>query len=336
LKAVRFHSPGGPEVLTYEDAPDPVPGPSEALVRVRACGVNRIDIWLRSGRYKATLPHVLGADVAGEVASGGEGVPTGARVAVYPVLSDGTCEFCVKGMPNRCLSVGLLGRACDGGYAEYVKVPAASLVEIGDMDFETAACVPVNFGTAWNGLASRAAVGPGDTVLVWSAAGGLSHAAVEVAKLLGARVIAAVGDDEKVEFVRSLGADFVVNYHRDDIVQSVRSITDGYGASVVFDHIGGDTWGKSIDALAKGGRMVTLGLTSGPKSEVDVRRVYQDELSIVGTFSFSREQLIQVLGLVAEKKLKPRIYKTLPLASAQAAHETLESRTVQGKIVLIP
>ena len=178
-------------------------------------------------------------------------------------------------------------------------------------------------------------MGPADTVLVWGAAGGLGHAAVQVAKFLGAKVIAAVGDASKTRFVRSLGADQVVDYRTQDIVPTVRSLTGGQGVSVVFDHVGGDTWEKSIDCLSRGGRMVTLGLTSGPKSEVDVRRVYSDELSLVGTYGQSKEDIKKVLELAAGGSLRPSIYRELPLPSAREAHEIIESRQVQGKVLLV-
>jgi NADPH:quinone reductase-like Zn-dependent oxidoreductase len=336
LKAVRYHSTGGPEVLAYEEAATPVPGPGEVLVRVEACGVNRIDIWARSGRYRTALPHILGTDIAGTIESSGPGITAGSRVVVHPVISDGTCIYCRQGSPNLCLSRRLVGVASDGGYAESVKVPAANLIPAEGLDPKVAAAMPVDFGTAWRGLVEKAGVGRGDTVLVWGAAGGLGHAAVQIARFLGARVIAAVGDDSKAPFVASLGADHVVNHRSQDIVATVRSLTEGLGASVVFDHVGGDTWGKSIDCLSKGGRMVTLGLTAGPRSEVDVRRVYSDELKILGTYGQSKTDIGKVLGLAVSGSLHPSIHKELPLPSAREAHEIIESREVQGKVVLVP
>ncbi len=339
MKAAVYHAPGEPKVLSYEDVADLVPGPEEAVVNVKACGVNRIDIWARNGRYKTALPHILGSDIAGEVVATGpetRSVTAGQSVVVYPVLSDGKCSYCVQGMPSKCVSRGFVGIATDGGYAEFVKVPAANLVSGEGLDSRAAAAMPVNFATAWNGLSSRARVGPKDTVMVWGAAGGLGYAAIQVSKLFGARVIALVGDDKKAKFVESQGADFVVNHRTEDISQRVRSLTDGLGASVVFDQVGGDTWAKSIESLARGGRMLTLGLTSGPKSEVDVRRVYQDELSILGTYAYSKEDLQQVLNLLAAGKLRPSIFQEFPLSSAARAHEIIESRDVQGKILLIP
>ncbi len=339
MKAALYHSPGGPEVLSYEEVADPLAGPGQALVRVKACGVNRVDIWARSGRYKTSLPHILGTDVAGEVVSVGSGVKgvvPGEPVVAYTILSDGKCAYCLQGMPNRCPSKGLIGVATDGGYAELVRVPAANLVPIGGLDFRVAAAMPTNFGTTWHGLVSRAGVGPKDTVLVWGAAGGLGYAAVQIAKFLGAKVIAAVGDGSKEKFVLSQGADFVINHATEDVAERVRHLTGSLGASVVFDHVGGETWARSTECLARGGRLLTLGLTSGPKSEVDVRRVYQDELGLIGVFGYLKEDLRRVLGLAADGILKPAIFRELPLSSAREAHEIIESREVQGKILLEP
>ena len=195
MKAAIFRAPGGPDVLTYDDVADPVPGPGEALVKVTACGVNRIDVWARSGRYKTSLPHILGTDFAGEVVSAPSGGPVseGDQVVVYPVLSDGKCAYCLAGAPNRCLSRGFIGVASDGGYAQLVKVPLGNLIPLEGLGPKTAAALPVNFGTAWRGLAVLAKAGPKDTVLVWGAAGGLGHAAVQVAKHLGEKVRAVVG-----------------------------------------------------------------------------------------------------------------------------------------------
>ena len=339
MKAARYHSPGPPDALVFEDTPAPEPGPGEVVLKVSACAVNRIDLWARGGRYRTPLPHILGTDIAGEVAKVGpgvSGVEGGLRAAAYPVVSDGTCAYCRQGRPNLCLGRGFVGVATDGGYAEYVRLPAANLVPTGPLDQKLAAAMPVDFGTAWSALASKAKVAQGDTVFVWGAAGGLGHAAVQIAKHLGARVIAGIGDPSKASFVKSLGADHVVDYGSSDVPESVKSLTGGLGASVVFDHVGGDTWSKSIDSLARGGRMVTLGLTSGPTAEVDVRRVYSDELAIMGTYGQSKADLATVLELAAQGKLAPSIQEELPLSSAKAAHEMVESRRVQGKILLLP
>jgi NADPH:quinone reductase-like Zn-dependent oxidoreductase len=338
VKAVRYHTTGGPEVLKFEDAGDPAPGPGEVVVDVSACAVNRVDIWARSGRYKTAMPHILGTDIAGVVLGVGEGVQgisPGMEVVVYPIISDGRCPYCLRGEPNLCVNRGLVGVATDGGYAERVRVPASNLIGTGGLEPKKAAAMPVDFGTAWRGLA-KARVGPQDTVLVWGAAGGLGHAAVQISKLLGAKVVAAVGDDSKLKFVESLGADLAVNYASKNLVDAVRSFTNGLGVSVAFDQVGGDTWGKSIDSLARGGKLVTLGLTSGPKAELDVRKMYSDEIEVIGTYGQSKSDIEEVLGLAAGGKLTPSIHRELPLASAREAHELVESRGNQGKVLLVP
>ncbi|MDA4126558.1 MAG: zinc-binding dehydrogenase [Thaumarchaeota archaeon] len=338
MRAVRFHSPGGPEVLVEEEVPMPELRPGEVLVKVAACGVNRIDIWIRNGRYESNLPHILGADIAGEVDSVGVGTKfeIGKSVVVYPALSDGTCRFCLESFPNRCVSGGLVGRASDGGYAEYVRVPAANLVDAGDLDLRIAAAVPVNFATAWNALVERATVRPDDSVLVWGAAGGLGHAAVQVAKMLGAQVIGVAGGEEKRKFVMENGADYFIDHTAEDVAARAKEITGGFGVDLVFDDVGGDTWEQSLASLAKGGTVLSVALTSGASSSVDVGRLYRNELSIVGVFSFRKETLTRVIQLASAGSIKPRIFRELPLGSAREAHEILESRKVEGKMLLIP
>jgi NADPH:quinone reductase-like Zn-dependent oxidoreductase len=325
-------------VLVEEDVPVPELRPGEVLVKVAACGVNRIDIWIRNGRYESNPPHILGADIAGEVESVGAGTKfeIGKSVVVYPALSDGTCRFCLEGFPNRCVSGGLVGRASDGGYAEYVRVPAANLVDAGDLDLHFAAALPVNFGTAWSALVERATVRPDDSVLVWGAAGGLGHAAVQVAKMLGAQVIGVAGGEEKRNFVMGNGANHFIDHTSEDVAARAKEITGGLGVDLVFDDVGGDTWGQSLASLAKGGTVLSAALTTGASSSVDVGRLYRNELGIVGVFSFRRETLTRVLQLASAGSIKPRIFRELPLGSAREAHEILESRKVEGKILLIP
>lgn len=339
MKAVRIHAQGGPEVLQYEDAPDPQLSSGEALVRVKACGVNRVDVWTRNGRYKTNFPRILGTDVAGEVVQVShdvKSVGSGSRVVVYPVLHDGTCRYCLAGHPNKCVKIGLLGVVADGGYAEYVKVRAADLLSIHNIDFKVAAGLPVNFATAWNGLVTRAGVKPGNFVLIWSAGSGLGHAAIQVAKFFGATVIATASTDEKLQLASRLGADYTINNAAEDMVEKVRGITGGYGADIVFDHVGADTWQKSIDSVAKGGVLLSLGATSGEDSSVSIGRIYRSEITVAGTYAFTLEDLGKVIRMAAQKHLRPHVYKELPLQSAQEAHRILESRELFGKILLLP
>lgn len=338
LRAVRFHRTGGPEVLQYEDVQDPVLQNGEVLVKVRACSVNRIDVWFRTGRYRSNLPRVLGADVSGEVAAvkGCGDIAVGDRVVLYSVLSDNKCSFCLAGQRNRCINIGFIGGAIDGGYAEYVKVPCYNIMKINRLDYATAAALPVAFGTAWNALASTFRVGPEDTVLVWGGGSGLGHAAVQVARLLGSRVIATAGDESKLEMLREIGASDAINHNTEDVVRRVGEITSGAGVSVVFDHIGGDTWAKSLGVLSKGGRLISLGVTTGESTGVDIGRLYRNELRIVGVYAYTKEDLNSVLRLAEEGRLKPYIHSEMPLGQASEAHRLLESRRLFGKILLVP
>ncbi len=338
MKAARFHASGGPEVLSFEDAPDPRLRDGEALVRVEACGVNRLDVWLRSGRYKTYTPHVLGTDVAGvvEKAPAGSPVGEGGKTLVYPVISDGSCPRCLSGRPNTCPNMGLLGAVADGGYAEYVGVPAANLLPLEGMDAPAAAALPVNFGTAWNALVSKARVSPEDTLLVWGAAGGVGHAAVQIARLFGATVIAAARGKERTGKLGGLGADHAVDYSVRDPVGAVMDVTGGAGATMVFDHMGSETWGKSIDSLANGGKLLALGTTTGADVRVDIGKVYRKELTIQGVYGMTRKDLLAVMAQARRGRLRPAVHMELPLASAADAHRMLESREVFGKLVLRP
>jgi len=339
MKAVRFHSPGGPEVLTYEDVADPIPSYGEAIVRVKSCGVNRLDLSLRSGRYKTQLPRILGTDVAGTVEQVGEGVKKlapGDKVIVYPAISDGTCRFCLEGKRNECVNIGLLGSVVDGGYAELVRVQADNLIRFEGMDFDVAASLPVNFATAWNGLVSKARVGADDFVLIWGASSGLGHAALQITKMHGAKVIATAGSDDKLKKARDLGADYTINHSSEDVPKKVKEFTDGLGASIVFDHIGQETWPKSISSLRKNGVMLSLGITTGHDVTVNIPQVYRNELRVMGVYVFTYFELYTVLRLALEKRLKPVIDSKFRLFDAKAAHERLESRTHFGKILLNP
>jgi NADPH:quinone reductase-like Zn-dependent oxidoreductase len=339
MKALRFSSPGGPEVLRFEEAPKPELRGGEVLVKVKACGVNRIDIWLRSGRYKTSYPHILGTDIAGEVAAvspGAKGVKVGQKVVVYPSLSDGSCVYCRAGFPNRCANGGLVGAVSDGGYAEFAKVPASNVVDSGSLSPKVAAATPVNFATAWSAFTERSRVGKGNTVLVWAAAGGLGYAAVQAAKLLGATVIGVVGGKAKSAFVKGNGADYVIDHTAEDVSARARELTGGRGVDFVLDAVGGDTWGKGIDSLAKGGTVLAAALTAGATSSVDVGKLYRNELSLVGVFAFRKETLVEVLRLVSKGRLRPKVFRELPLERGREAHEILESRNVEGKILLVP
>jgi NADPH:quinone reductase-like Zn-dependent oxidoreductase len=339
MKAVRFHSHGGPEVLCYEDAPDPVPAAGEALVRVRACALNHLDLWERRGLPRVTipLPHISGSDVAGEVVTSPSlDVPPGSRVMLQPGISCGSCAVCLSGRDNECPQYEVLGyRNHDGGYAELVKVPVQNLVTIPDhVDFRQAAAFPLTFLTAWHMLVTRGGVRDGDDVLVLAAGSGVGQAAIQIARLRGARVIATAGSDEKLERARALGANEVIHHYKQDIVEAIRRFTNRRGVDVVIEHVGEATFWQSVRALARGGRLVTCGATTGANGAIDLTAVFAKQLSILGSYMGTKGELLQAAALFFAGQLTPIIDRTFPLADAASAQQRLEESGQFGKIVL--
>lgn len=339
MKAVRFHQHGGPDVLRYEEAPDPQPAPGRAIVRVRACALNHLDLWQRRGldRVRIPLPHISGSDVSGEVVEGGGApVAAGTRVLLQPGLSCGRCAMCAAGRDNLCADYQVLGYVTDGGYAELVSVPVENLVPIpAHVDFVEAAAFPLTFLTAWHMLITRAGLQPRETVLVLAAGSGVGQAAIQIAKLHGARVLATAGT-AKLDRARALGADHVFDHYADDFAKRTREVTDGHGADVVVEHVGEATWERSVRALARGGRLVTCGATTGHHAAIDLRHLFARQLSLLGSYMGPKPELVQVAALFFEGKLKPVVDDVLPLGEARAAHERLENHAQFGKIVLTP
>lgn len=342
MKAVRIHEHGGPEVLRYETVPDPAPRADEVLVRVRACALNHLDIWNRKGlpRPMVRLPHILGSDIAGEVVAAGDLVDDfepGQAVIVNPGVSCGRCRHCLSGQDNKCPRYHLFGAGRDGGYAQLVAVPRANVVaKPANLSFAEAAAVPLVFLTAWHMLVTRAQVKPGEDVFVWGAGSGVGSAGIQIAKLLGARVIAATHGEEKAAKARALGADAVVDYQAVDVLKEVRDLTAGRGVDVVFEHVGQATWATSIRMLATGGRLVTCGNTSGWEGHTDLRYVFARQLSILGSYMGSKGELLDLLPWVESGRLKPVVHAVLPLAQAADAHRMLEAQAQFGKVVLEP
>jgi NADPH:quinone reductase-like Zn-dependent oxidoreductase len=339
MKAVRFHAHGGPEVLRYDDAPEPEPGPGEALVRVRACALNYLDIWERRGLEHVVIPmpHISGSDVAGQVvAAAAPTVAVGTRVMLQPGVSCGRCVACLSGRDNQCPEYEPLGyRHHPGGYAEYVKVPLQNLISIPDgIDFVTAAAFPLTFLTAWHMLVTRARLERGEEVLVVAAGSGVGQAAVQIARLFGARVIATAGSEEKLERARALGAEAVIDHHKQDVVAEVLRLTGRRGVDVVVEHVGQATWARSLRSLARGGRLVTCGATTGPEVGLDLRAVFAKQLSLLGSYVGTKGELLRAARFLFSGQLKPAIDSTFPLSRAADAQRRMEAAQHFGKIVL--
>lgn len=340
MKAVRFHAHGGPEVLHYEDAPDPVPGPGEVLARVGAVALNHLDLFQRRGMERVTIgfPHISGADVAGTIveAPGGTFAP-GQRVMLQPGLSCGRCPRCLEGRDNECPRYDVLGYRSDGGYAELVKVPVQNVIALPDaIGMVEAAAFPLTFLTAWHMLLTRAAVQAGETVLVIGAGSGVGQAAIQIARLHGARVIATAGAMEKLSRARALGAFEAVNHATDDVPAFIKRVTGGHGVDVVVEHVGTATWETSVRCLARSGRLVTCGATTGHDARIDLRFLFGRQLSLLGSYMGQKGELIRAAAHFFRGELSPAVDRTYPLRDAAEAHRRLESREAFGKIVLIP
>jgi NADPH:quinone reductase-like Zn-dependent oxidoreductase len=341
MKAIRIHEFGGPEVLRYEDVPDPQPRKDQVLVRVRACAMNHLDIWVRKGLPGVKLPHIPGSDVAGEIVEVGEyvsGLNPGQRVLLAPMHFCNHCAKCVAGLQNQCREFSVLGNAVDGGNCELIAVPAVNVIPIPDsLDFNQAASVPLVFLTAWHMLTGRAAIRPGQTVLILGANSGVGIAGIQIAKqLFQCRVITTAGDEHKMAKARELGADHVINHYQQKISEEVRKITDNEGVDIVLEHVGPATWDESVRSLKPAGTLVTCGATTGPQVGIDLRFVYSRQLSILGSYMGTMGELHEVLKHVFSGRVKPVVDRTFPLKEARAAHEYMEKSQMFGKIVLNP
>jgi NADPH:quinone reductase-like Zn-dependent oxidoreductase len=328
LKAILFTQHGGPEVLKYTDAPEPSVGPNDVLVRVRACALNHLDLWVRRGlpNVPIPLPHIPGSDIAGEIAKVGAEVRTvrvGQKVVLAPLVSCGKCPACLAGLDNRCRQGTNLGYMIDGGCAEFVRAPEVNCLPYPEnLSFEEAAAVPLVFQTAWHMLVTRAQLQPEEDALILGAGSGVGTAAIQIAKFFGAQVITTAGTDEKLAKARQLGADHLINHRTQKIRDEVRRITNKRGVDVVFEHVGTATWDDSIASLAPSGRLVTCGATTGYDAKIDLRFLFSRQLSLLGSY------------MGEKRELKPVIDRVFPLAEAAAAHAYLESGQQFGKVVL--
>lgn len=340
MKAVIFREHGGPEKLVYGEVPKPVIGPGEVLIRVKACALNHLDIWIRQGNpsYPISLPHISGSDIAGVVEEVGvqvEGVIVGDRVLVSPGVSCWRCEFCLTGRDNLCQSYSLIGGKMHGGYAEYLKVPFRNILPMPEnLSFEQAAAFPLVSVTASHMLFALARVQHGETVLIMGAGSGVGSMAVQLAKLVGARVITTVGSDEKIPKAVILGADAVINHAKEKVADRVKLLTEGRGVDVVIEHVGPEVWDACLRSLTRGGRLITCGATTGAAVQLDLRHIFSHQLTVKGSYMGTRAELVKIVDLMGQKRLIAVIDRTYPLSDAQAAQEQMLSRNFFGKIVL--
>ena len=340
MKAVRIHEFGGPEVLRYEDVPNPKLRQDQVLVRVKACALNHIDLWIRKGLPGVNLPHILGADIAGEIAEVGEYVTAfkpGQRVLLAPMHFCNRCAKCVAGLQNQCPEFTVFGNRVDGGNCELIAVPAVNVIPIpNDLDFNQAASVPLVFTTAWHMLVERGRIRPGQTVLVLGASSGVGIAAIQVAKLFYARVIATAGSETKMEKALALGADYVINHYQQKISEEVRKLTNKEGVDIGIEHVGTATWDESMKCLKPGGTLVTCGATTGFDARIDLRFLFSRQLSLLGSYMGTMSELHEVLSHIFAGRLKPVVDRAFPLNETRAAHEYLENSQMFGKVVVNP
>jgi NADPH:quinone reductase-like Zn-dependent oxidoreductase len=337
MKAVWLDRHGGPEALQVSERPDPRPGPGEALIAVRACGLNHLDIWVRKGSRAFPLPLVLGSDAAGVVleAPAGSGLSPGDEVVVYCCEGCGRCPACERGDEQLCPEFRIYGAMRDGGMAEKMALPARNcLKKPRNLDFVEAGAIAINYITAWHMLAARAGLRPGERILIQAAGSGVSSAAIQIARFLGARVLATSSTPEKLEHARRLGAEVAVNYREEDVAGRVLDWTGGLGAEVVLDHVGAPNWQTDLKCLAKGGRLVFCGTTGGPEVQLNLAHVYFKGQSILGSTMGRRDELRAVLNLMEQGCFRPVVDKVFALEEIAAAHRYLEAEAQAGKVVV--
>lgn len=342
MKAVVLHEHGGIERLRYEDVPEPEMGERDLLVKIEATTVNRIDFFVRSGYPGVTIefPHISGGDIAGTVAAAGRRVRAfkeGDRVLAWPLIACGTCENCRKGRRGLCLNWQYFGLHRNGSYAEYVALPEESLISLPDnVSFEAAATLPVAGLTAYHALVTVGQLKQDEVLFIWGGSGGLGTFSIQIAKRLGARVIATVGREEKREALHKLGADHIFNHHTDDIVGAVRAVTGGAGVDAVLDSVGAETFPKSFQLLKKGGRLLLCGKLTGLDVTLSLHQTYLRHLSILGLYLGEKHELETLLSWVAEGKIKPIIHRTFALKDAAEAQRMMAAGEHIGKLVLKP
>jgi NADPH:quinone reductase-like Zn-dependent oxidoreductase len=342
MNAVVFDRHGGPEVLESRELPEPGFAADEVLLEVKACGMNHLDLWVRSGALgiDVEMPHVCGSDIVGvarEVGAGVRHVKPGDHVLVLPTLSCGACRECLAGDDNLCRHYDLMGRRRNGGYAQLCRVPGANCLPCPEkLKWEEAATLPVALLTVWHMLVTRANLRPGEDCLVIGAGSGVGSLAVQVANLLGARVIATAGNDEKLERARSLGAQETIHHRTQDIATEARRLTGKKGVEVAFEHVGGAVFESCVAALARNGRLVTCGATAGSQVKLDLNLLFGRHLTLYGSWMGRKSELLDAMKFVRDGRIKPVVDSVMPLAEARRAHQRLAAGDQFGKIVLVP
>lgn len=339
MKAVRIHEFGGPEVLKFEDVPDPELRKDQVLVHVKACALNHLDLWIRKGIPGIQLPLILGSDVSGVITGVGEYITdlkVGQRVILAPMSSCYHCEHCLRGEHSLCRQFAVRGERIQGGDCEYVAVPRLEVIPIPDsLTYDEASAIPLVFLTAWHMLVTRAKVQHGQTVLVLGAGSGVGSAAIQICKMLGCTVITTAGSERKLDLARELGADHVINHYKQKIAEEVKKVVRS-GVDVVFEHTGQATWPESLRAMKVGGTLVTCGATTGPEAKLDIRVLFTRQLTLMGSFMGTHGDLHEVLKYVFAGNLKPVVDRSFPLREAAKAHEYLEKGEQFGKVILNP
>jgi NADPH:quinone reductase-like Zn-dependent oxidoreductase len=341
MLAMAFAKNGDVDVIEPMDLPVPELADDEVLVQVKACALNHLDLWMRQGLpFKIPMPHISGCDVTGVVAKLGRSVTgfrEGQRVMISPAWRCGHCEWCTSGEDSMCSEFKILGLQVQGGLAEFTKARAVDLIPISEAwSFAEWAAIPLVFLTAWHMLFRRVGLKPGDDVLVQAAGSGVGSAAIQIAKLAGARVFATAGSDAKLKLAQELGADYAINYMKTNFADEVMTLTGKRGVDIVFEHIGESVWKDSMRCMARNGRLVTCGATSGPQVNFDLRFFFMRQLTVTGAYMGSRDELLQVVKLVERRALRPVVDTVMPLGETREAQRRMANREQFGKIVLQP
>lgn len=339
MKAIKINQPGDISVLQTVECDVPTLQADEVLINIKATSINHMDIWVRKGLPKTPYPIIPGCDAAGvvkEIGSLVKNVKVGDRVFISPGYSCGVCKFCLSGKDNLCLHYGIFGETRNGADTEFIAVQSNLVFKLDErISYEQSAAASLVFLTAWQMLVEKAKVKPGDDVFIWGAGSGVGSAGIQIAKLLGANVIAAASSTQKLDTAKLLGADYVINYKTEDAVKKVKEITQKKGVEIVFEHTGAETLPLSVLMATKGGRIVTCGATTGWDAKLDLRHIFYRQVELLGSTMGSRSALITIFDLIAKGKLKPVIDKVMPMNEVQEAHTRVESGKHFGKVVLV-